>query len=276
MASDNAESVITVPLETPLETPQPLSFVGRTAVVTGGAQGIGRAVVHRLATLGASVALWDIDGAQAAQTAETISASLASGPEPGSVIARRVDVTDVAEIKEGLAAFCPEGLDVLVNNAGTTSLALVDDMASDTWDRTLRLNLTGTFVCIQAALPYLRRRPAPAIVNVSSSAALVGGGGGAHYAASKAGVDGLTRHLAQELAPTIRVNAVQPRTIDTGLFRKRYAHAPDDVAALLRQIPLNRVGRPMEIADVVAFLASDWSSYLTGQLILVDGGRTFR
>lgn len=157
-----------------------------------------------------------------------------------------------------------------------TSIEPIDEMTIETWERFLRLNLTGAFLCIRAAIPYLRRRREAAIVNVSSSAALVGGGGGAHYAASKAGLDGLTRHLAQELAPTIRVNSIQPRTIDTDLFRDRYAHAPEKRAALLDQIPLRRIGTPDEIASVVAFLASDWASYLTGQLILVDGGRTFR
>ncbi len=253
-----------------------LSFAGRSAVVTGGARGIGRAVAHRLASLGADVALWDIDEPAAQATAKALAAAVATTGDSGTVVARRVDITDSAAIERGLEAFCPSGLDVLVNNAGMTSIEPIEDMTIETWERFLRLNLTGAFLCIRAAIPYLRRRREAAIVNISSSAALVGGGGGAHYAASKAGMDGLTRHLAQELAPTIRVNSVQPRTIDTDLFRARYAHAPEKRAALLDQIPLRRIGAPDEIASVVAFLASDWASYLTGQLILVDGGRTFR
>lgn len=253
-----------------------LSFGGRSAVVTGGARGIGRAVAHRLAGLGADVAVWDVDEAAAQATARELTAALAASGEVGTVVARGVDITDAAAIEAGLEACCPSGLDVLVNNAGMTSIEPIGDMTIETWERFLRINLTGAFQCIRAAIPYLRRRPGAAIVNISSSAALVGGGGGAHYAASKAGMDGLTRHLAQELAPTIRVNSVQPRTIDTDLFRGRYAHAPEKREALLDQIPLRRIGTPDEIATVVAFLASDWASYLTGQLILVDGGRTFR
>ena len=253
-----------------------LSFAGRSAVVTGGARGIGRAIAHRLASLGADVAVWDIDEPAAQATAQALTTSAATEGESGTVVARRVDITDSAAIERGLETFCPDGLDVLVNNAGMTSIESIDEMTIDTWERFLHLNLTGPFLCIQAAIPYLRRRQGAAIVNISSSAALVGGGGGAHYAASKAGVDGLTRHLAQELAPNIRVNSIQPRTIDTDLFRDRYAHAPEKRAALLDQIPLRRIGTPDEIASVVAFLASDWASYLTGQLILVDGGRTFR
>jgi len=253
-----------------------LSFAGRAAVVTGGARGIGRAVAYRLACLGADVALWDIDEPAAQATAKALTTAVATTGESGTVVARRVDITDSAAIEHGLEAFCPSGLDVLVNNAGMTSIEPIGEMTIETWERFLRLNLTGAFLCIRAAIPYLRRRPEAAIVNISSSAALVGGGGGAHYAASKAGMDGLTRHLAQELAPTIRVNSIQPRTIDTDLFRARYAHAPEKLEALLDQIPLRRIGTPDEIASVVTFLASDWASYLTGQLILVDGGRTFR
>jgi NAD(P)-dependent dehydrogenase (short-subunit alcohol dehydrogenase family) len=272
MASDNPS----VSAEEQPSELRALSFAGRSAVVTGGARGIGRAVAHRLACLGADVAIWDIDEPAAQATAKALTTAVAATGEGGTVVARRVDITDAAAIEQGLEACCPSGLDVLVNNAGLTSIERIDQMTIETWERYLRINLTGTFLCIRAAIPYLRRRREAAIVNISSSAALVGGGGGAHYAAAKAGMDGLTRHLAQELAPTIRVNSIQPRTIDTDLFRERYAHAPEKREALVDQIPLRRIGTPDEIASVVAFLASDWASYLTGQLILVDGGRTFR
>jgi 3-oxoacyl-[acyl-carrier protein] reductase len=272
MASDSLAAAVA----TPPDWPRAMSFDGRKAVVTGAARGIGRAVVHRLASLGADVALWDIDDEIGREAAEALDRSLKEHGATGSVTARRVDVTDLPAIEAGLAAFCPEGLDVLVNSAGTTSIESAETMPLEAWDRTLRLNLTGTYFCARAAIRYLRLRPSSAIVNISSSAALVGGGGGAHYAASKAGVDGLTRHLAHELAPDIRVNGVQPRTVDTDLFRARYAKAPDARDALLGQIPLGRLGSPEEIADVVAFLGSDWSSYVTGQQILVDGGRTFQ
>src|SRR5256712_13307542 len=99
-------------------------------------------------------------------------------------------------------------------------------MPLDVWERTLRINLSGTFYCCRAAIPYLKRRPGAAIVNISSSSALVGGGGGGHYAASKGGVDGLTRQLARELAAHVRVNSIQPRTIETDLVQARYGHAP--------------------------------------------------
>jgi 3-oxoacyl-[acyl-carrier protein] reductase len=149
-------------------------------------------------------------------------------------------------------------------------------MPLEEWERILRVNLYGTFLCSRAAIPYLKKRAGAAIVNISSSSALVGGGGGAHYAASKAGVDGLTRHLARELAPYVRVNSIQPRTIDTDLFKARYAHAPQEQDRLRHQVPLGRFGQPADIADAVAFLASDWASHITGQLLLIDGGRTYQ
>ena len=173
-------------------------------------------------------------------------------------------------------AFAEGGLDILVNNAGTTSVQPFATMPLDVWDRTLKLNLTATYYCVRAAAPHLVERPGSAIVNISSSAGMVGGGGGAHYAASKAGVDGLTRHLARELAPNVRVNAIQPRSIETDLFTARYAHAPADREALRGTIPLGRFGQPIDIADAVAFLASDWASFITGQILLIDGGRTYQ
>jgi 3-oxoacyl-[acyl-carrier protein] reductase len=253
-----------------------LTFEGRTAVVTGGARGIGRAVVHRLAGLGARAVVWDLDGDQAERTAAELADLLLEQGRPHDVGWMRVDVADADAVAAAMALAADGGLDVLVNSAGTTSIAKADDMPLDVWQRTLRINLDGTYHCCRSAIPHLRGRPGAAIVNISSSSALVGGGGGAHYAASKAGVDGLTRHLARELAPGIRVNSVQPRTIDTDLFKARYAHAPNGQEQLRAQIPLGRFGQPEDVADAVAFLASTWAGYVTGQTLLIDGGRTFQ
>jgi NAD(P)-dependent dehydrogenase (short-subunit alcohol dehydrogenase family) len=252
-----------------------LSFSGRSAVVTGAARGIGRAVAYRLAGLGAQTTIWDLDGEVAEQTAAELRDLLRFQDRPHRLNWARVDVSDAESVEEWMErAAADEGLDVLVNNAGTTSVQRTEGMPLDVWERTIRINLSGTFYCCRAAIPYLKRRPGSAIVNISSSSALVGGGGGAHYAASKAGIDGLTRHLARELAPEVRVNSVQPRTIETDLFQARYAHAPLEQEKLLNQIPLRRLGQPEDIADAVAFLASDWAGYITGQILLIDGGRT--
>jgi NAD(P)-dependent dehydrogenase (short-subunit alcohol dehydrogenase family) len=254
-----------------------LSFRDRTAVVTGAARGIGRAVAYRLAGLGARTLIWDLDGEVAEQTASELREMLAAQSRPNSVSWKQVDITDADAVQRTMGdTAAADGLDVLVNNAGTTSVQQIETMPLEVWERTIRINLTGTFYCCRAAIPYLKRKPRAAIVNISSSSALVGGGGGGHYAASKAGIDGLTRHLARELAPAIRVNSIQPRTIDTDLFQARYAHAPLEQEKLMNQIPLRRIGQPQDIADAVAFLASDWASYITGQILLIDGGRTYQ
>jgi 3-oxoacyl-[acyl-carrier protein] reductase len=254
-----------------------LSFNDRSAVVTGAARGIGRAVVYRLAGLGARTLIWDLDGEIAEHTASELRDLLASQGRPNHVEWKQVDITDADAVKRSMDEAASEnGLDVLVNNAGTTNVQQIETMPLEVWDRIIKINLTGTFYCCRAAIPHLKRRPGAAIVNMSSSSALVGGGGGGHYAASKAGIDGLTRHLARELAPGIRVNSIQPRTIDTDLFQARYAHAPLEQEKVMNQIPLRRVGQPEDVADAVAFLASDWASFITGQILLIDGGRTYQ
>jgi 3-oxoacyl-[acyl-carrier protein] reductase len=254
-----------------------LSFDGRSALVTGAARGIGRAVAYRLAGLGARALIWDLDGEKAEETAAELRQLLVTQERPNRVDWKQVDITDAAAVQRSIEeAASGDGLDVLVNNAGTTSVQKAEAMPLEVWERTIRINLTGTFCCCQAAIPYLKRKPGAAIVNISSSSALVGGGGGGHYAASKAGIDGLTRHLARELAPGIRVNSIQPRTIDTDLFQARYARAPLEKEKVINQIPLGRVGQPEDIADAVAFLASDWAAFITGQILLIDGGRTYQ
>lgn len=254
-----------------------LTFEGRTAVVTGGARGIGRAIVYRLAGLGARTFIFDSDAPESELAAATLSDLLEEQGRPHDVQARTVDVTHPQSVAHAFgSAVDGGGLNVLVNNAGTTSVHKTEDITDEEWHRIVGVNLTGTFFCCRAAIPHMRRQGGSAIVNISSSSASVGGGGGAHYAASKAGVDGLTRYLARELAPGIRVNSIQPRTIETDLLRARYANAPEAEAQLLELVPLRRIGQPRDIADTVAFLASDWASYITGQVVLVDGGRTYQ
>ena len=253
-----------------------LTFAGRSAVVTGAARGIGRAVAYRLAGLGARTVIWDMDDEESERTTDALQELLQGQGRPHELEWLRVDVTDPAAVAEALERSAGGGLDVLVNNAGTTTVQGTEDMPLEEWERVVRVNLDGTFYCCRAAIPFLRQRPGAAIVNISSSSALVGGGGGAHYAASKAGIDGLTRHLARELAPGVRVNSIQPRTIETDLFRARYAHAPLEQDRVRERVPLGRFGQPEDIADAVAFLASDWASFITGQIILIDGGRTYQ
>jgi 3-oxoacyl-[acyl-carrier protein] reductase len=254
-----------------------LSFDGRCAIVTGAAKGIGRAIAYRLSGLGARTIIWDLDGDLVHIVTAELRQLLAENHRANQIDGMQVDITNADSVQRSIAdAVGAGGLDVLVNNAGTTSVQKTADMPLDLWERTIRTNLTGTFHCCRAAIPYLKQKMGAAIVNISSSSALVGGGGGAHYSASKAGVDGLTRHLARELAPTIRVNSIQPRTIDTDLFQARYASDPLERERIISQIPLKRVGRPEDVADAVAFLASDWASYITGQILLIDGGRTFQ
>jgi len=256
-----------------------LSFNGRSAVVTGVARGIGRAISYRLAGLGARTVIWDRDGAVAERTAIELRNLLNSQGRPHHLEWAQVDVSDSRTVEESMTVAAADGLDVLVNSAAIVPEHQTEGMPLEVWEQTIRVNLSGTFYCCRAAISYLRRKPSAAIVNISSSTAIVGGVG-ANYAASKAGIDGLTRHLALELAPEVRVNSVQPRSIDSDGFRAYfqalYADPSPELEKLVNRIPLRRLGQPEDIADVVAFLASDWAGFITGQILLVDGGRTYQ
>ncbi|HEX8981418.1 MAG TPA: SDR family NAD(P)-dependent oxidoreductase [Ktedonobacterales bacterium] len=261
------------------ETWRELSFHGRSAVVTGAGRGIGRAITYRLAGLGAHTVIWDRDGDVVNQAAIELRERLSAQGRPSQVEAAQVDVSDAQAVEEAMVRAAANGLDVLVNSAAINPGQPTEGMSLDLWEQTIRVNLSGVFHCCRAAIPYLKQKPGAAIVNISSSTALVGGVG-ANYAASKAGIDGLTRHLAVELAPNVRVNSVQPRSINSDGFRSYTQQAWADPAAeiekLINRIPLRRLGEPEDIADVVAFLASDWAGFITGQILLVDGGRTYQ
>jgi 3-oxoacyl-[acyl-carrier protein] reductase len=252
-------------------------FADRVAIVTGAAQGIGAATARRLAAEGATVAVVDLDEARTKPVVEEINAPgfAASG---GTAAGYGCDVTDQAAVEATVAAVVAAHgkVDVLVNNAGITRDNLLFKMPLGEWESVLTTNLTSMFLCCQAVQKHMVDARYGRIVNLSSRSAL-GNRGQVNYAAAKAGVQGLTATLAIELGPfNVTVNAVAPGYVATAMTAAtatRVGATPEDHQALAAQhTPLRRVAQPSEIASVVAFLASDDASYVSGQTLYVNGG----
>ncbi|MEU4562579.1 3-oxoacyl-ACP reductase FabG [Actinoplanes sp. NPDC023936] len=247
--------------------------VSRVAIVTGAARGIGAATARQFASEGAAVAVLDLD----AGACEEVVAAIRDGG--GTAVAYGCDVSDEAQVDSVVDKVAAElgSVDVLVNNAGVLRDNLLHKMSSSDWDIVMSVHLRGAFLCSRAAQRHMVPQRSGKIVNTSSVSAL-GNRGQANYAAAKAGIQGLTRTLAMELGPFgINVNAVAPGFIVTEMTdatAARVGVSASDMQAKAAEItPLRRVGQPSDIASVVAFLASDAASFITGQTIYVDGGR---
>ncbi|MEV7965381.1 SDR family NAD(P)-dependent oxidoreductase [Sphaerisporangium sp. NPDC088356] len=247
----------------------------RAAIVTGAAQGIGRATARRLAEEGASVLLVDVD-----ESAQRVAADITSAG--GTALFVRGDVSDEKAVTKAVQAARDTfgRLDVLVNNAAMTLPKGLEETAVEEWDRVQAVNLRSVYLFMKAAAPHLRESDAGSVVNVASFHASATIENFAAYAAAKSGVVGLTRSSALDLAPAgVRVNAVCPGIIETAMWQAWLDEVEDvesTVAEVLKLQPLGRVGLPVDVANAILFLASDESAYITGTTLYVDGGVTAR
>jgi 2-hydroxycyclohexanecarboxyl-CoA dehydrogenase len=245
---------------------------GKVALVTGAAQGIGRAIAMRLAAEGARVGVADIAAETAAQTANEISQS-----GPGSAVAVYLDVTRLSSAVDAVTQVEREvgPINILVNNAGWDKVEPFVESESETWDKVIAVNYRGLIHCCKAVVPLMRQRGAGKIVSISSDAGRVGSSGEAVYAGCKGAVIAFSKTLARELArDNINVNVVCPGPTETALLRNAMAGREKLLEAMKRSVPMRRLGQPDDIAGAVAFFASADADYVTGQVLSVSGGLT--
>jgi 2-hydroxycyclohexanecarboxyl-CoA dehydrogenase len=246
---------------------------GKIAIVTGAGQGIGRGIAEKLAAEGATVVVTDVNEATAKETAEAIGA----GAGGGNAVGIRADVTS----RESVQAMVEQvhrdfgRIDVLVNNAGWDKVGPFVDSDPADWDRIVQINLYGVLNTSKAVLPVMAEQGAGSVVNLGSDAGRVGSTGEAVYAAAKGGVIAFTKTIAREMARhQVTANCVCPGPTDTVLFASVTGDNPKLREALTKAIPLRRLGQPADLANAVAFLASDEAAFITGQTVSVSGGLT--
>jgi len=243
-----------------------MSLEGKVAIVTGAAQGIGRAIAETLARHGADVVVADLDPGRSHETVATV------GKLGRRALNLKVNVAEWNDVKSMTDQVLKDWgkIDILVNNAGITRDGLLVRMKEEDWNLVLQVNLNGTFHCTKAVLQPMTKQRYGRIVNIASIVGAMGNAGQANYAASKAAVIGFTKTIAREYASRmVTVNAVAPGFIDTAMTQGLPAEVKE---TLQKQIPLGRLGQPSDVAEAVRFLASDEAGYITGQVLHVNGG----
>ena len=240
---------------------------GHVALVSGGSRGIGRGIALRLAGEGVKVGVnYNTGAAQAREVVEEITSA------DGEAIALQADVSDQSQVTDMVGSLLEkwERIDILVNNAGIRKDRLLMRMTTEEWDSAINVNLKGAFFCTKAVLPHMARQRRGRIINMSSVVGVAGNPGQANYSASKAGLIGLTKTVAKEMARrNITANALAPGYIITAMVEEL---SEELQAQVLARVPMGRLGTPADIAGLVAFLCSDEAGYITGQVIRVDGG----
>jgi len=243
-----------------------MELKGKVAFITGAAQGIGKAIAMILAEAGADIVVADLDLVRAQETAKEISEG------NSRALALKINVSSFEEVREAVNSVMTQWgrLDILVNNAGITRDSLLIRMKEEDWDLVMEVNLNGTFHCTKAVLPLMAKRREGKIVSIASIVGFVGNAGQANYAASKAAVIGFTKTVAREYASRgINVNAVAPGFIETAMT---HGLSQEVRESLQKQIPLGRLGTAQDVAHAVRFLVSKEATYITGQVIHVNGG----
>ncbi|MEE9325374.1 MAG: 3-oxoacyl-[acyl-carrier-protein] reductase [Dehalococcoidia bacterium] len=239
----------------------------RIAIVTGGGQGIGRAIAVKLASLGAAVVIADIG--EPSRYHQVVKEIEQKGGQATAITANVASAEDVNRLVEQTVSTYGK-IDILVNNAGITADGLLMRMPEADWDRVLEVNLKGAFLCTKAVLRYMIKARWGRIINMASVVGVMGNAGQGNYAASKAGIIALTKSTGKEVGSRgITVNAIAPGFIDTPMTQ---VLSEDIKKGIIPQIPLGRFGRPEDVAQVVAFFASEEAAYITGQVLHVDGG----
>ncbi len=237
----------------------------KVALITGASGGIGNSLAHTFASEGADLILWDI-----AEPSPTLLAQIKNFSR--EVLFQKVNITQIKEVKEAMKDSYArlKRLDILINNAGITRDNLLFRMEERDWESVIEVNLKGTFNCTKVASRFMMKQKYGKIINIASVIGLTGNIGQTNYAASKAGILGLTKSVARELARfKINVNAIAPGYINTPMTQRLFPGVKEEI---LKNIPLGRFGEPVDVAKLALFLASEESDYLTGQVIKVDGG----
>lgn len=244
-----------------------MDLTNKVAIVTGSGRGIGREIALKLAEAGANVVVNDVGSSAPAE--ETVAAVRKLGRQSIAVMGDVSITTDVNNLVEATVTTLGK-VDILVNNAGITRDQLALRMSDEDWDKVLSVNLKGVFLCTRAVLRHMIRQHSGRIISLSSIVGIIGNAGQANYASAKAGIIGFTRSIAKEVASrNITVNAIAPGFIDTAMTQQLPEERRQELAS---HIPLGYLGTPRDVAEAVAFLASDEARYITGQVLTVDGG----